>query len=85
MPRPKGSKNKPKQQTLDLVSEIKEIKPAVKSERSSTIIEGWVNVQKHEYRPKKFVFYTGGDIHETQEEAKRVATKQTVGQVFIKL
>lgn len=123
MPRPKGSKNKPKDDMpFDgpyvpedreswLPRKVKRLlaaqsveKPAKKERKKkirSTItsqsetmdsssgevgvepvgkrvIKGYVNIQKG----GKF-FYTGGDIHATEELAKRVANKQTVATIFV--
>lgn len=42
------------------------------------VIKGYVNIQKG----GKF-FYTGGDIHATEELAKKMANKNTVDTIFI--
>ena len=46
------------------------------------VIKGYVNIQMVENRGK-VSFYTGCDIHPDIESAKRVASKNTVQQVYI--
>jgi len=43
------------------------------------IVKGYINIQEN---PRGGV-YTGADIHETEEDAKRHASKLTVCQVYI--
>lgn len=43
------------------------------------VIKGYVNIQRN----PRGGFYTGGDIHDTVEGAKRVASNNTVTQIFI--
>ncbi len=42
------------------------------------IVKGFINIQKSDNG-----FYTGADIHETEEAAKLNASKNTVGSVYI--
>ena len=130
MGRPKGSKNKPKQEVIkeleickepvavvekksrmtrrkkireELVIESQELQIAKKSRRSSAksatkqmedtsgqesssqkVVVGWVNMQKIPdnmyYRNN---YFTGADIHKTLEDARKAASKNTVGQFFV--
>lgn len=94
MSRPKGSKNKTKAEISSVacqeVESIPEYTPeeekVLGSEYGSlrTIIEGWINIQGYPAR-KRVNYCTGGDIHETLEQAKKVASTFTLGQVFIRL
>ena len=54
--------------------------PAVKSlsESGTKIVKGFVNIQQ-----SKYGYYTGGDIHDTPEHAKGVASKATVATIFV--
>ena len=51
---------------------------------SQKVIVGWANLQKYPdsalYRNN---YYTGADIHKTIEDARKYASKYTVGQFFI--
>ena len=130
MGRPKGSKNKSKQEVIkepeickepvavvekksrmtrrkkireELVIESQELQIAKKSRRSSAksatkqtedtcgqestsqkVVVGWVNMQKIPdntyYRNN---YFTGADIHKTIEDARKAASKNTVGQFFV--
>jgi hypothetical protein len=45
-------------------------------------IQGWINIQKHKVG-RYTGYYTGGDIHPTIEDAKKVSTDNTVAQAYI--
>ena len=48
------------------------------------IVEGWVNMQRApDTRTSTNAYYTGADIHETAEIAKKHASHATVGQFFV--
>jgi len=48
-------------------------------------VQGWVNLQRSPDRGRiKSHYYTGGDIHLTEEDAKRVASANTVGQFYFR-
>ena len=51
---------------------------------SQKVVVGWVNMQKYPdsalYRNN---YYTGADVHKTIEDARKHASKYTVGQFFI--
>jgi hypothetical protein len=48
------------------------------------VIKGYVNIcRSPKTRHAKEWYYTGGDIHETQDKAKKVASHTTVNQVYI--
>jgi hypothetical protein len=94
MSRPKGSKNRTKEEIASVacqeVKPIAEYTPEVEivlgakygSERA--IVEGWINIQGYPTR-KRLNYCTGGDIHESIEQAKKAASTYTLGQVYIKL
>ena len=46
---------------------------------TTRVKKGWINIQRN----PKGGFYTGGDIHDDVETAKRFATKNTLCQQFI--
>jgi len=70
------------------------IKKAVKevlTKPEKEMRSGWVNIQSTDKQNNKFAmtrgamgFYTGGDIHESEEQAKAVANKNTVAQAFVR-
>jgi len=98
MGRTKGSKNKLKdidtlqeeKQTylLSLAEKVKEVlkeaEPIVKVKHQKEIHSGWINIQQVEYKPNKFAYHSGSDIHETEEKAKEIASKNTVAQAYIR-
>lgn len=47
------------------------------------IIKGYINIQRLEQPNGKVSFCTGSDIHPEEESAKRCASKNTVGQVYV--
>lgn len=49
------------------------------------VVEGWVNIQTSKSKRGEVGYFCGGDIHPTQESAKRVASANTIGQAFLSL
>jgi len=47
------------------------------------IIKGFINIQNVTNTSGKTQVYTGGDIHATEEAAKLIANKNTIGQIYI--
>jgi len=92
MGRTKGSKNKVKyvdtlqeEQPVITKEVIKETEiPSVKIRHQKEMHSGWVNIQQVEYKPDKFAYHSGSDIHETEEKAKEIASKNTVAQAYIR-
>lgn len=48
------------------------------------ILSGWINIQHYTGNPSIInSYYTGADIHPSEESAKKVASKYTVAQVYV--
>ena len=87
MSRPKGSKNK--QKVLDPIG-VSNIPKEVVQEAIKQVMEnrntvsGWVNVYR-QVEDSVTNLFTGGDIHLSASDAKGIAQKNCIGQVYISL
>jgi hypothetical protein len=47
------------------------------------IFTAWINIQKYQ-RGRKFGYYTGGDLHETYEDARKMANQLTCDTIMVR-